>query len=98
SRKRETRIVTAGTSTLARTRTLLGRRPARETTALLAKARIPILVLVVLIASAVFAPLLAPYSPNAIDPLHAMAGPSREHLFGTDILGRDTLSRVLYGG
>jgi len=42
-------------------------------------------------------PQLAPADPLAIDPIHRLQGPSREHLFGTDHLGRDLLSRVLYG-
>ena len=46
----------------------------------------------------VAAPLVAPYSPTALDPVHAFAAPSWRHLFGTDELGRDLLSRVLYGG
>ena len=45
---------------------------------------------------AIFAPLIAPYDPLAQDfPL--TQAPSREHLFGTDELGRDVLSRVIYG-
>lgn len=57
------------------------------------------LVLVALfIFSAAFAPLLAPHAPNRIDIPARMQGPSLEHLAGTDQLGRDTLSRVLYGG
>ena len=49
-------------------------------------------------ASALFAPLLAPYEPNQLDIPARMAGPSFEHIAGTDQLGRDTFSRVLYGG
>jgi len=45
---------------------------------------------------AVFAPLLAPYDPLAQD-FAPFLSPSREHLFGTDELGRDVLSRTLYG-
>lgn len=53
-------------------------------------------VLVVLMA--VFAPLIAPYSPNAVDYEHLFAGPfSPGHLFGTDDLGRDLLSRIVFG-
>jgi peptide/nickel transport system permease protein len=44
------------------------------------------------------APLLAPADPTAMDLAHALEGPSKAHLFGTDDLGRDILSRVLYGG
>ena len=49
-------------------------------------------------ASAILAPVLAPYDPNALDIPARLAGPSVEHWLGTDQLGRDTLSRVLYGG
>ncbi|MGH2539847.1 MAG: ABC transporter permease [Actinomycetota bacterium] len=45
---------------------------------------------------AVFAPLLAPYDPLAQDPLDALASPSRAHLVGTDELGRDVLSRLIF--
>jgi peptide/nickel transport system permease protein len=47
---------------------------------------------------ALAAPLLAPYSPVAPSPLSSLEGPSSAHLLGTDELGRDVLSRVLYGG
>lgn len=43
------------------------------------------------------APLLAPRNPSAIDLEHRLQGPSPIHLAGTDELGRDTLSRLLYG-
>jgi len=47
--------------------------------------------------AAVGAPLLAPHDPIAIDPAAALQGPSRVHPLGTDNLGRDLLSRLLYG-
>ncbi|MFA6154754.1 ABC transporter permease [Mesorhizobium sp.] len=47
--------------------------------------------------TAIFAPWLAPYSPLKIDVLHKLQPPSVEHWFGTDHLGRDLLSRVIYG-
>ena len=57
------------------------------------------LVLVVMFfASAIFAPLLAPYDPYKLDIPVRLSGPTWEHFVGTDQLGRDTLSRVLYGG
>lgn len=57
------------------------------------------LVLVVLFfASAIFAPWIAPYDPNALDIPARLSDPSWVHLAGTDQLGRDTFSRVLYGG
>ncbi|MDA7026616.1 ABC transporter permease [Bacillus sp. CLL-7-23] len=46
---------------------------------------------------AIFAPLLAPYGINDQSLADRLAGPSTEHLFGTDDFGRDIFSRVLYG-
>ncbi len=57
------------------------------------------LILVLLFfASAIFAPLLAPHDPNQIDIPARMSGPTLDHWAGTDQLGRDIFSRVLYGG
>jgi peptide/nickel transport system permease protein len=47
--------------------------------------------------AAIFAPLLAPADPNAISLTDRLAAPSAVHWFGTDELGRDILSRVLFG-
>ena len=52
--------------------------------------------LVLLVFVAVFAHLLAPYDPLSQDLRRALEGPSTEHLLGTDNLGRDTLSRLLF--
>lgn len=49
----------------------------------------------VLLAAAVFGPLLAPYDPLATDAAVALQGPSSAHWFGTDALGRDVFSRTL---
>lgn len=49
-------------------------------------------------ASAIFAPLLAPYDPNQMDIPARLSTPTLDHWVGTDQLGRDTFSRVLYGG
>jgi peptide/nickel transport system permease protein len=46
---------------------------------------------------AILAPLLAPYSPLETDYLATQAPPSPEHLLGTDHLGRDVLSRIIFG-
>lgn len=54
-------------------------------------------VLVLILTGALFAPVLAPHSPTEFDYEHLFAGPSWNHLFGTDELGRDLFSRVLYG-
>lgn len=51
----------------------------------------------VLAVVAIFAPLIAPQDPNAIDILHVNTGPSGSHLLGTDNLGRDLLSRLIAG-
>lgn len=51
----------------------------------------------ILFLTALFAPLLAPADPKAQNLYASLKGPSWDHLFGTDILGRDQLSRVIYG-
>jgi peptide/nickel transport system permease protein len=48
-------------------------------------------------AVAILAPVIAPYDPLAQDPLHLFADPSARHWMGTDDLGRDILSRVIWG-
>lgn len=55
------------------------------------------IIVVLLIITAIFAPLIAPYNPYKQDLNHPLAQPNREHLLGTDSLGRDTLSRVIFG-
>ena len=54
-------------------------------------------VLAVMTASAIFAPFLAPYPPDAVDFAAVYASPSPAHWLGTDGLGRDILSRLIYG-
>ncbi len=54
-------------------------------------------VIVVIIICAAFAPWLAPYDPAAINYDAVTAPPSMEHLLGTDEIGRDILSRLIYG-
>ncbi|WP_299818984.1 ABC transporter permease [uncultured Jannaschia sp.] len=49
------------------------------------------------ILAAILAPVLTPYGPNETDFLAVLQGPGLAHPFGTDELGRDILTRVLYG-
>ena len=56
------------------------------------------IVLVVLILAAVFAPLVAPYDPVTNNLTDILQGVSSEHWLGTDSMGRDILSRIIYGG
>ena len=60
--------------------------------------RIGMVLVLLLIVSALGANFLAPYDPYKVDIGAVMAPPSAEHPFGTDYLGRDVLSRVIYGG
>jgi peptide/nickel transport system permease protein len=55
-------------------------------------------IVVILVLGAVFAPYLTDYAPNALDIKSRLAKPSSEHWLGADHLGRDTFTRVLYGG
>lgn len=56
------------------------------------------LVLVVIVAlAAVFAPLIAGYNPTTFNPVDRLQGPTLTHPLGTDLYGRDTLSRVIFG-
>jgi ABC-type dipeptide/oligopeptide/nickel transport system permease subunit len=60
--------------------------------------------LVLIVGSAAFAPYLAPYDPLAVDIQHRLGPPAwmdsgtRAHVLGTDQIGRDLLSRMIYGG
>ena len=55
------------------------------------------IIIVSVVFTAVFAPWLAPYDPYKMDLVKKLLPPSRDHLLGTDTLGRDTLSRIIYG-
>jgi peptide/nickel transport system permease protein len=52
--------------------------------------------MLIFIFTALFANLLAPYEPNKIDPTAFEQPPSNLHLLGTDSVGRDVLSRIIY--
>lgn len=54
-------------------------------------------IVLVICLAAFLAPLVAPYTPNAVTPANALLPPSGTHIMGTDFVGRDVLSRVLYG-
>jgi len=60
-------------------------------------AMIGLILLCILIFAAVFAPVLAPYNPYESNLPEALKGPNAMHIMGTDELGRDILSRTLYG-
>ena len=79
------------TDQVSRTRTLwaaIKRKPLGMVSAVL---------IVVLVLTAIFANVLAPYDPLAAQPEIRLAPPSWAHPFGTDDIGRDVLSRVIYG-
>jgi peptide/nickel transport system permease protein len=74
------------------------RSTSREVTRALLTHRLALLglaVLALLVVTAVAGRALAPYGPNEVDVANRLQGPSLSHLFGTDELGRDVLSRVL---
>lgn len=52
----------------------------------------------VILLACIFAPLLTTYAPEAVDLSAMNRPPSAQHIFGTDKLGRDVFSRILYGG
>jgi ABC-type dipeptide/oligopeptide/nickel transport system permease subunit len=54
-------------------------------------------VIFIFVVVAIFAPLIAPYPPNKNDLDNTLSNPTQTHLLGTDVLGRDTLSRIIYG-
>ncbi len=56
------------------------------------------LIIVMILLASVFAPLLSPHGPDAIDLDSLKMSPGAAHPFGTDQKGRDVLTRVLYGG
>lgn len=55
------------------------------------------LIVTIVVFTIIFAPYIAPYGPTTLDLLHRLAPPSAKHWFGTDQIGRDIFSRVIYG-
>jgi peptide/nickel transport system permease protein len=72
---------------------LLWRRLSRNVMSLAALGVIAVVAL-----AAVAAPLIMPYDPDAPDAEHALEVPSRRHWLGTDLYGRDQLTRIVYAG
>ena len=56
-----------------------------------------LLILVLALLMALFAPLISTDDPQALDPVNRLKGPSGEAFFGTDSVGRDVFSRTIYG-
>ena len=55
------------------------------------------LIVVAMVVMAIFAPLIAPHDPLAINPRDRLLDPSGDHFFGTDSIGHDIFSQVVYG-
>jgi peptide/nickel transport system permease protein len=56
-----------------------------------------VIAIIVVILAAIFAPIIAPYDPDAQLLDDVLQQPNNQHLLGTDSLGRDTLSRIIFG-
>lgn len=61
-------------------------------------AKVGFIIIMLVFVLAMLAPWIAPYDPDTIDVKAILLSPSWQHLMGTDGLGRDVLSRMLYGG
>ena len=71
---------------------VIGKRFSRNKLSILGA--VTVLLLIIL---SLFAPFIAPYDPTAIDVHNVLSPPSKEHPLGTDELGRDLLSRIIWG-
>lgn len=71
---------------------IIGKRFSKNKLSLLGAIAVVILVCVSLLA-----PFISPYDPTTIDVYNVLSPPSKEHLLGTDELGRDLLSRIIWG-
>ncbi len=60
-------------------------------------ALVGMIISLLMVLMAVFAPVIAPYDYAAVSPMEAHMSPCAEHIFGTDNLGRDIFSRIVYG-
>jgi peptide/nickel transport system permease protein len=84
------------------TQTLVSAQPSRRLTRVRLAPWGPVVLIVLFVLAAIFAPLIAPYDPNAQNLLGRMRSPgtvsrSFYYLLGSDELGRDLLSRLIYG-
>ena len=61
-------------------------------------ARVGVILLAVICLACIFAPVIAPYGVNEMDLKNMFKGPSMQHICGTDGMGRDLFTRLLYGG
>ncbi|TCL61260.1 peptide/nickel transport system permease protein [Kineothrix alysoides] len=61
-------------------------------------AKVGIIILVIIVSACIFAPFIASYGLNEMDLKNMFKGPSAKHIMGTDGMGRDLFSRLLYGG
>ncbi|MCP4752402.1 MAG: ABC transporter permease [Proteobacteria bacterium] len=59
--------------------------------------RAGIIIIITFCLMAIFSPFLAPYDPSEQDLYNVLSGPTKAHLLGTDNVGRDLLSRIIYG-
>lgn len=57
-----------------------------------------IVIFLIIILTSIFAPLVTKYDPLFIDLRNTLSPPSSEHIFGTDKVGRDVFTRIVYGG
>lgn len=60
--------------------------------------KLGVFLLLFIILACIIGPFISPYGVNDVDLFNMYAGPSKEHLLGCDSMGRDMLTRLLYGG
>lgn len=60
--------------------------------------KVSLVLLILILFMTIFAPLISPKDPNELDVRNRLQKPSKEHILGTDSVGRDLLSRTIYGG
>ena len=71
---------------------VIGRRFSRNKLSVLSA-----ITILLLITASILAPFIAPYDPTSIDVHNVLSPPNQKHLLGTDELGRDLLSRIIWG-